>query len=271
MSQPPVALTIAGSDSGGGAGIQADLKTFAALGVFGASALAALTAQNTTGVHGVHVVPTAFVVDQVEAVLDDLDVGAVKTGMLATAEMVEAVGELAAAGRLPNLVVDPVMVSSTGDRLLDEHAQSAYLERLIPHARVVTPNLREAQVLLGRELTTLDDVGLAARQLAATGCDVVVITAGHPTVDRADAAVDMWCDGTEPHELCGPRVATGNDHGTGCSFASAVAARLAQGDGVPTALAVAKEYVARALTGGRRWRLGAGHGPIDHFFWEDLR
>lgn len=269
MSQPPVALTIAGSDSGGGAGIQADLKTFAALGVFGTSALAALTAQNTTGVHSVHVVPTPFVVDQIDVVLEDLPVVAVKTGMLATAETVEAVAELAAAGRLPNLVVDPVMVSSTGDRLLDEHAESAYLQRLLPHARVATPNLREAQVLLGRKLTTLDDVRRAARELADTGCEVVVIKGGHRTMDTPDVAVDVWFDGTELHELSGPRLDTGNNHGTGCSFASAVAARLAHGDEVADALVAAKEYVARALTGGSRWRLGAGHGPIDHFSWED--
>ncbi|HZJ06699.1 MAG TPA: bifunctional hydroxymethylpyrimidine kinase/phosphomethylpyrimidine kinase [Nocardioidaceae bacterium] len=271
MSQPPVALTIAGSDSGGGAGIQADLKTFAALGVFGTSALAALTAQNTTGVHGVHVVPTGFVVDQIDAVLEDLPVVAVKTGMLAIAETVEAVAELAAAGRLPNLVVDPVMVSSTGDRLLDEHAEAAYLERLLPHARVATPNLREAQMLLGRKLTTLDDVRRAAGELGDTGCDVVVIKGGHPTIDTPDVAVDVWFDGTKLHELSGPRVDTANHHGTGCSFASAVAARLAHGDEVAAALVAAKEYVARALTGGSRWRLGAGRGPIDHFSWEDPR
>ncbi len=269
MTQPPVALTIAGSDSGGGAGIQADLKTFAALGVFGTSALTALTAQNTTGVRGVHVVPARFVVDQVDAVLDDLPVAAVKTGMLATAEIVAAVADLAAAGRLPNLVVDPVMVSSTGDRLLDEHAVSAYLERLLPRARVVTPNLREAQVLLGRELTTLDEVRRGARELHEVGCGVVVIKGGHPTADNAAVAVDVWFDGSALQELSGLRVDTTNDHGTGCSFASAVAARLAHGDDVPAALATAKAYVARALTGGSRWRFGAGHGPIDHLSWED--
>lgn len=271
MSQPPVALTIAGSDSGGGAGIQADLKTFAALGVFGTSALAALTAQNTTGVRGVHVVPTRFVVEQVEAVLDDLPVAAVKTGMLATAEIVGAVAELAGAGRLPNLVVDPVMVSSTGHRLLDEHAESAYLERLLPHARIVTPNLGEARALLGRELATLDDMRRAAWELYDRGCNVVVIKGGHPTADAPDVAVDVWFDGSELHELSRPRVDTGNNHGTGCSFASAVAARLANGDDVAAALATAKEYVTRALIGARRWRLGAGHGPIDHFSWEDFR
>ncbi|HUF33215.1 MAG TPA: bifunctional hydroxymethylpyrimidine kinase/phosphomethylpyrimidine kinase [Acidimicrobiales bacterium] len=271
MSPPPVALTIAGSDSGGGAGIQADLKTFAALRVFGASALAALTAQNTMGVREVHVVPPDFVVAQVEAVLDDLPVAAVKTGMLATAEIVDAVAGLAAAGELPNLVVDPVMVSSTGHRLLDERAVVSYRERLFAHARVVTPNLREAEVLVGRELPTLDDVRAAAADLRETGCEVVVIKGGHPTADSGDEAIDIWFDGSGPHELRGPRVATENNHGTGCSFASAIVARLAHGDDVPTALATAKVYVARGLAGGIGWRIGAGHGPIDHFGWEAER
>src|SRR5680860_676741 len=269
MSQPAVVLTIAGSDSGGGAGVQADLKTFAALGTFGASAFAALTAQNTAGVRGVHVVPTRFVVEQIEAVLDDLPVAAVKTGMPATAEIIEAVAGLAAAGRLPNLVVDPVMVSSTGHRLLDEHAESAYVGSLFPAARVVTPNLREAEVLLGTRLTTLDDVRRAAAKLHATGCEVVVIKGGHPTADTAGVALDVWFDGDELHELVAARVDTANNHGTGCSFASAVAAHLARGEDVAAALAGAKDYVTRALVGASGWHLGAGHGPIDHFSWTD--
>lgn len=266
---PPVALTIAGSDSGGGAGIQADLKTFAAHQVFGTSALAAVTAQSTTRVSGVHVLPAEFVVAQIEAVVTDLPVRSVKTGMLATTEIVHAVAELAASGRLPDLVVDPVMVASAGDRLLDADAEAAYIEQLLPHARVATPNLWEAQVLLGRTLETLDDVRAGAAELRATGCDVVVIKGGHPTPDAAELAVDVWCDADGIHELSGPRVDTPNNHGSGCSFAAAVAARLVQGDDVATALAVAKDYVARAMAGGARWRLGAGHGPIDHFFWEE--
>lgn len=271
MTHPPVALTIAGSDSGGGAGIQADLKTFAAHRVFGTSALAALTAQNTTGVTGVHLVPAGFVVEQVEAVLADLPVAAVKTGMLATAEIIAAVAALAEAGRLPNLVVDPVMVTSNGDRLLDPDAEGTYRHRLFPASRVVTPNLHEAQVLLGAELTGLDDVRHAARELHRTGCEVVVIKGGHPTPDAADEAVDVWYDGRQVHELRGPRIEAANNHGTGCTFASAVAARLAHGDDVGDALAAAKSYVTRAMAGASRWRLGAGHGPLDHFCWEQLR
>jgi hydroxymethylpyrimidine/phosphomethylpyrimidine kinase len=265
MSQPPVALTIAGSDSGGGAGIQADLKSFAAHLVFGTSAVTALTAQNTTGVTGVHAVPTAFVVEQVEAVLADLPVAAVKTGMLATTEIIRAVARLAEAGRLPNLVVDPVMITSSGDRLLSADAQGDYVRHLFPVSRVVTPNLHEAEVLVGAELASLDDVRHAARELARTGCEVVVIKGGHPTPDASGEAVDVWCDGRQVRELRGPRIDATNTHGTGCTFAAAVAARLAHGDGPADALSTAKAYVARAMAAASHWRLGAGHGPLDHF------
>jgi len=265
---PPVALTIAGSDSSGGAGIQADLKTFAALAVFGASAITALTAQNTRGVRGVHAVPAAFVVAQVEAVLDDLDVRAVKTGMLATAEIVAAVAGLAAAGRLPKLVVDPVMVSSTGDRLLEESAERAYIADLLPHVAVLTPNLREAEVLLSASIDTLADQRDAARALAALGPRVVVVKGGHAVQDSGPDAVDVVWDGEALRELRTPRVKTGNNHGTGCSFASAVAAGLAGGLQVWPALDRAKQFVWRGVTGGAAWRLGGGHGPLDHFGWE---
>ncbi len=265
---PLVALTIAGSDSGGGAGIQADLKTFAALGVFGASALTALTAQNTTGVTGVHAVPAAFVVAQVDAVLADLPVATVKTGMLATAEVVEAVAGLAAAGRLPSLVVDPVMVASSGARLLEPAAEWAYAQLLLPYARVVTPNLYEAQVLLHREITTLAEQRDAAKALAQLGPAHVLVKGGHAVRDAGAEAVDVLWDGTDLVELRGPRVPGDNDHGTGCSLASAIAARLALGDDVPTAVSAAKAYVARALAGSAAWSLGAGHGPLDHFGWD---
>jgi hydroxymethylpyrimidine/phosphomethylpyrimidine kinase len=264
---PPVALTIAGSDSGGGAGIQADLKSFAANGVFGTSAITALTAQNTRGVLGVHPVPAAFVVAQVEAVLADLPVAAVKTGMLATAETVRAVAELAAAGRLPKLVVDPVMVSSSGDRLLEPAAERLYVEALLPHATVLTPNLREAQVLLDSTIRTLADQHEAARALGALGPSVVVVKGGHAVEDTGDDAVDVVFDGTATRELRAPRIDTPNNHGTGCSFASATAAGLARGLDVAEAVEAAKAYVLRAVTGGARWRLGGGHGPLDHFGW----
>jgi hydroxymethylpyrimidine/phosphomethylpyrimidine kinase len=265
---PCVALTIAGSDSSGGAGVQADLKTFAALGVFGTSAITALTAQNTLGVRAVHTVPAGVVVAQVEAVLDDLDVRAVKTGMLATADVVRAVTGLARAGRLPRLVVDPVMVSSSGDRLLEETAERAYVDELLPHATVLTPNLRETEVLLRRRVATIQDQREAARALGTLGPRVVVVKGGHPVRGAGDVAVDVVWDGATVRELSAPRVQTANNHGTGCSFASAVTAGLARGLEMWPALEQAKHYVHAAISGAAHWRLGAGHGPLDHFGWE---
>jgi len=264
---PPVALTIAGSDSGGGAGIQADLKTFAALGVFGTSAITALTAQNTAGVRGVHPVPAPFVVAQIEAVLDDLPVAAVKTGLLATAEIVRAVAKLAAARRLPRLVVDPVLVASSGDRLLEPEAERRYVEELLPHASVVTPNLKEAEVLLNRPITTLSDQREAAAELGALGPSTVVVKGGHAVSDTPGEAVEVvWRDGTV-RELRMPRVDTPNNHGSGCSFASAIAALLAQDQPIEPAITEAKLFVWRAVSGAQHWSLGAGHGPLDHFGW----
>ena len=264
MSTPPVALTIAGSDSGAGAGLQADLKTFAALGVYGTSAVTALTAQSTRGVSGVHPVPGAFVVAQAEAVLGDFAVRAVKTGMLGTLEVVEAVAALASAGRLPHLVVDPVMVASSGDRLLEQSAEQAYRCLLLPHAAVLTPNLLEAEVLLGGRIGTLDEQREAARALATLGPRVVVVKGGHGTADSGDEAVDVVWDGTGMRELRAPRVDTGNTHGTGCTFAAAITAGLARDPSVTEAVDAAKAYVGQALLGGAHWRLGAGHGPLDH-------
>jgi len=261
---PPVALTIAGSDSGGGAGVQADLKTFAAWGVFGASALTALTAQSTVGVHGVHPVPPAFVVAQVEAVLGDLDVRAVKTGMLGTAGVVEAVAGLAAAGRLPQLVVDPVMVASSGDRLLEEPAERAYVDLLLPHTTVLTPNLLEAQALLGGTISTLVEQREAARALGLLGPRAVVVKGGHPVDGARSEAVDVVWDGVALLELRAPRLDTPHTHGTGCTFAAAVTAGLASGRPVVLVVQQAKAYVALAIAAGAGWRLGAGHGPLDH-------
>ena len=264
---PPVAMTIAGSDSGGGAGIQADLKTFAALGVFGTSAITALTAQNTATVAGVHTAPPEFVAAQITTVLDDLPVAAVKTGMLATAPILRAVASLAAEGRLPNLVVDPVMVSSSGDRLLDLNAERAYMELLLPHALVVTPNLREAEVLLGRSITTLDEQRTAAEELAVLGPKVIVVKGGHAVSDTPGEAVDIVVADGQVTELRAPRVATGNNHGSGCSFSAAVAAGLAKGLSTLDAIRAAKDFVHRGIAGGATWSLGRGHGPLDHFGW----
>jgi hydroxymethylpyrimidine/phosphomethylpyrimidine kinase len=263
---PPTALTIAGSDSGGGAGAQADLKTFAALGVYGTCAITAVTAQNTAEVRGVVALEPTFVQQQIETVLDDFSVGSVKTGMLATAATVTAVSDLARRGLLPRLVVDPVLVSSTGHRLLEAAGVAAYLQQLLPHALVVTPNLREAAVLGDTDvesLRALDARVAVAERIRATGAAYVVVKGGHLT-DSADDVV-AGPDGTVV--LAGERVATGNDHGTGCSLSAAIAAHLTRGASVPEAITQSKLFVARALAGGAAWQLGAGHGPLDHFGW----
>jgi hydroxymethylpyrimidine/phosphomethylpyrimidine kinase len=263
---PPTALTIAGSDSGGGAGAQADLKTFAAWRVHGTCAVTAVTAQNTAGVRGVAVLEPAFVRQQIEAVLDDFAVRGVKTGMLATAAIVSTVADLAAGGLLAPLVVDPVLVSSTGHRLLEADGVAAYLEELLPHALVVTPNLREAAVLGDTEVESLRSLEAridVAKQIQATGARYVVVKGGHLT----DSADDVVAGPEGVVVLPGERVTTGNDHGTGCSLSAAMTAQLARGATVPEAIAQAKDFVTRALTGGAAWHLGSGHGPLDHFGW----
>lgn len=266
MTTPPVALTIAGSDSGGAAGVQADLRTFHAHGVFGCSAITALTVQSTTEVRDVHVPPPAFLAAQVDIVLEDLPVAAVKTGMLASAAIVGEVARRAAAGRLPRLVVDPVMVASSGARLLDDDAVTAYRDDLLPHATVVTPNLREAEVLLGTTITTSADQCEAARLLAATGPAWVVITGGHAVEDTAGRTVDVLAEARtgEVVVLEAPRIETRNTHGSGCTFASAVAARLALGHDPVAAVRGARGWVHAAITASADWDLGAGHGPLDH-------
>ncbi len=261
MTTPAVAMTIAGSDSGGGAGLQADLRAFGRMGVFGASVVTAVTAQNTVGVADVHVVPATNVTAQLDAVLGDLSVAAVKTGMLATAELVELVGARAAAGELPRLVVDPVLVSATGHRLLDADAIAVYRSGLLPHAVIATPNLLEAGALVGRELHTVEDAWAAAHELAELGTEVVVVTGGHLGGSRV---VDLVVIAGERHELSASRIETRNDHGTGCTFAAAATAGLALGQPVLRALDGAKRYVTTAMAGAASWRLGGGHGPLDH-------
>jgi hydroxymethylpyrimidine/phosphomethylpyrimidine kinase len=251
-------MTIAGSDSGGGAGIQADLKTFQALGVYGTSALTAITAQNTVGVRAVHEVPTDVIAAQIDAVVEDIGVDAAKTGMLSSAEIISTVAERVRHWRLARLVVDPVMVAKSGDRLLREDAVVALMRDLLPLAMVLTPNLPEAEVLVGRALTTDDDIRQAARDIVDLGPRAVVMKGGH----RSGDATDVLFDGQRFHVLSAERVDTVNTHGTGCTLSAAIAAELARGRDVADAVGSAKRYLTEAIR--HASPLGAGHGPVAH-------
>ena len=255
------ALTIAGSDSGGGAGLQADLKTFAALGVYGMSAVTAITAQNTVGVQGVIELPADFVGLQIDSVVTDIGVDAVKTGMLANADIIAVVAAKVREHDLPNLVVDPVMVAKSGDPLLREDARQALIEQLIPLAKVLTPNLHEAQMLTGMEIESLEDMRRAARAIHELGAQNVVVKGGH--LPSSDESVDVLYDGRDFIEFSAPRIETENTHGTGCTFASAIAAELAKGKTVPEAVEAAKEFITMAIR--NSLDIGHGHGPTNHF------
>jgi hydroxymethylpyrimidine kinase/phosphomethylpyrimidine kinase len=254
----PRALTIAGSDSGGGAGIQADLKVFFALGCHGMSALTALTAQNTVGVNGVHPVPPDFVVAQIDAVATDIGVDSAKTGMLATSVIIEAVAAAIRAHGIDDLVVDPVFVSKSRDHLLAEDAVDALKESILGLAAVITPNLYEASGLLGEEVATLDEMHDAARALHGLGPRSVLVKGGHLP---GDLAIDVFFDGVEIVELSGPRYETEDTHGTGCALSAAIAARLAHGDDLLEAVRFAKGFVAGAIEHGIR--IGKGYGPVN--------
>ncbi len=259
----PSALTIAGSDSSGGAGIQADLKTFSALGVYGASAITALTAQNTQGVEAVLVVPPDFVARQIKVVARDLNIAAVKIGMLATSEVIEAVaGALESLPGVP-VVLDPVMVAASGDILLDEDAIDTLRTVLLPRADLITPNLPEAAKLLDRDTAkderTMSDQAAALKQL---GAKAVLIKGGHA---EGDEAVDILVDGAGELRLAAPRVATGNTHGTGCTLSSAIAAELAKGASLRDAVTSAKAYVTAAIAAADQLGVGQGRGPVHHF------
>jgi hydroxymethylpyrimidine/phosphomethylpyrimidine kinase len=259
----PVALTIAGSDSSGGAGIQADLKTFAALGVYGASAITALTAQNTKGVTSIHPVPAEFVTAQIDAVFSDLDVGAVKIGMVAQADSIDAIATSLKRWSPRHVVLDPVMVATSGDRLLASEAVEALRTKLIPLASVITPNLPEAAALLDEPMATSEvEIEGQGRRLLAFGCRVVLIKGGH---GQGSESIDylVGADGTTV--LAAPRVVTQNTHGTGCSLSSAVAAGLAKGEDLATAVRNAKAWISAAIAAADRFSVGHGHGPIHHF------
>lgn len=256
----PIVLTIAGSDSGGGAGIQADLKTFQAFGAFGTSVITALTAQNTLGVSGVHAVPAGFVRAQLDAVVTDLRPAALKTGMLATAEIVEAVADGIEAHGLAGLVVDPVMIATSGDRLLDAGAERAIVERLLPRVALVTPNLDEATLLVGRPVDTVADMEHAARVLVERGARAALVKGGHLA---GDEVVDVLFDGESLAQWRRPRVATRAGHGTGCTLSAAIAAGLAHGRTLHAAVEDGLDFVHRAIE--QAPNLGSGSGPLNHF------
>lgn len=261
----PSVLTIAGSDSSAGAGIQADLKTFAALGVYGTCAITAITAQNTRGVIAVQETPPGTVAAQIDAVAADIRPDAVKTGMLASVAIVEVVAAKVREHGLPNLVVDPVMVAKSGDRLLRDDAVTALRELLLPLAAVVTPNLPEAEVLAGFAIDSDDDVRRAAKEIVGLGAGAVVVKGGHR---EGAQAVDVLYDGVTFRDYSAPRIDTTSTHGTGCTFASAIAAYLARGEPLAEAVGQAKEYLTEALR--RAYPIGGGHGPVHHFHrWWD--
>lgn len=259
MDRVRTALTIAGSDSGGGAGIQADLKTFSALGVFGMSALTAITAQNTVAVTAVFELPTDLIAAQIDAVVTDIGVDAAKTGMLSSAEIIRTVASKIREHGISTLVVDPVMVATSGDRLLRADAVEALRTELLPLATVATPNLPEAEVLTGLTIASLEQMREAARQIVGLGAGSVVVKGGHLAGD----AIDIFYDGANFLELPARRIDTTSTHGTGCTLASAIAALLAKGESLEAAVTGAKAYVTAAIE--RAYPIGHGHGPVHHF------
>ncbi len=259
----PVALTIAGSDSSGGAGVQADLKTFAALGVYGASVITALTAQNTTGVSGIHPVPAEFVTAQIDAVFGDLAVKAVKIGMVAERPVIDAIVAGLARWSPGHIVLDPVMVATSGDHLLARDAVETLRTKLIPQASLVTPNLPEAAALLEEAVAASEAaIERQGQRLLAMGCRAVLIKGGH---GEGTESIDYLFDSSGSIALAAPRVVTKNTHGTGCSLSSAIAAGLAKGDDLKTAVHHAKIWISAAISAADRLAVGHGHGPVHHF------
>lgn len=257
-------LTIAGSDSGGGAGIQADLKTFAALGCFGMSAITALTAQNTVGVQGIHAVPAAFLKAQIQSVMDDIGADALKIGMLHEPAIVDVVAWAIDHYRMRQVVLDPVMVATSGDRLIAQETVQVLVRELFPRVTVVTPNLDEAQLLLGREIQDALALDGAARGLLALGAPAVLLKGGHlPGEEVVDWLVHA--DGSH-RRLASARIPSRNVHGTGCTLSSAIAAHLALGHGLDEAVVLARQFILGAIANGAQVRTGQGHGPLNHGF-----
>jgi hydroxymethylpyrimidine/phosphomethylpyrimidine kinase len=257
-------LTIAGSDSGGGAGIQADLKTFAALGCYGTSAITALTAQNTVGVQGIHAVPAEFLKAQIQSVLDDIGVDAVKIGMLHAPGIVEVVAWAIDHYKLTNVVLDPVMVATSGDRLIASETVQVLVHELFPRVSVITPNLDEAALLLGRDIPNAEALDIAAQDLLAMGARAVLLKGGHLA---GDEVVDLLADASGPlQRLASRRIASRNVHGTGCTLSSAIAAHLALGHGLSEAVSLARAFILGAIAQGADVTTGQGHGPLNHGF-----
>lgn len=264
MKTYPVVLTIAGSDSSGGAGIQADLKAMSAIGVFGTSAITAITAQNTCEVRAIQGIDPAIVRQQIEAVLDDLPCRTVKLGMLYARPTIEAIADCLAHYRLDHIVLDPVMVSTSGCRLIEEEAIEAVKSLLLPQATLVTPNIPEAEILSGMPVTNEREMELAAQRLFRIGCRAVLIKGGH--LEGAESYDLLFTPQAAPVRYTSPRVATRNTHGTGCTFSSAIASYLALGHTLPDAVAAAKSYLTRALEAGADVSIGHGHGAVNHLF-----
>ncbi|MFQ5869782.1 MAG: bifunctional hydroxymethylpyrimidine kinase/phosphomethylpyrimidine kinase [Candidatus Zixiibacteriota bacterium] len=264
MNREPLAvklcLTIAGSDSGAGAGIQADLKTFAALGTYGCCVITAVTAQNTKGVDRIFELPPDIVGAQIDSVFDDFKIEAVKTGMLASSQIVEIVAQKLRDYQVKNLVVDPVMISKNGTRLLKKEAEKTLVEEILPLATIITPNLFEAELLSGVKIASMEDSKKAAEKILSFDSKSVVIKGGH----SEGAPIDLFYDGREFRELASERIDTKNDHGVGCTFSAAIAALLAKGEDLWSALTGAKEYITEALT--TSYSIGSGHSPVNHFY-----
>ena len=258
-------LTIAGSDSGGGAGIQADLKTISAIGCYGMSVITALTAQNTLGVRGIHAVPPSFAADQIAAVFSDIGADAVKIGMLYSAELIEVIAHQLKKYGAEKIILDPVMVAQSGDKLLQDDAIQAIRQYLIPLADVVTPNIPEAEVLIDRSIKGLDGMQTAAKLLAAYGSRSILIKGGH--LEDNDSTDILYLTGENRFvRLAAKRIASNNNHGTGCTLSSAIASYMARGNDIEGAVRKAKTYIQNAIRAGADYTIGHGHGPVHHFF-----
>lgn len=264
------ALTIAGSDSGGGAGIQADLKAFSANGVYGMSAITAITAQNTKGVTGIHPVPADMIRKQIDAVVEDIGVDAIKIGMLHSSEVIHTVVNSLQQHRLGKIVVDPVMVATSGDKLLQDEAIETLIKELLPRAKLITPNIPEAEIILNKKIESKDDFIKAAKELSDTGAEAVLLKSGHLHGDSLSDILYIPArdDLTEFYEN---KVKTKNTHGTGCTLSSAIAANIALGKDLKEAVKLGLEYIHKAIVMGAEYKIGEGHGPVHHFynFWDN--